>query len=452
MTEPPIESASTPQAWRSDLLVVIGSFAVYLCPVLSGIETVTLGRIAVGAIQAMLSSPQSTEQADLVMVDLGTALAAQGLFGFLLSWLLVRPNWPRVAGFVALLPLIVAGVNHAYFTGSSQVTDGEMQQKLAALESGPGNGRWRPKCILEEEALMPLAQPLDTGLEAAGKVWTSHYGGSEIGMFSMPGCRHVRFNVSTRESTVPVFATADGAALWRIGGGRLALSAPPDRSRLRLVPVKAEGDVTFARSLTVSGDVKYVGWIDHEATRDVAVLRELATGQEKRVITPRGFTTRLLAIDVGAGEIAVAQTQGDLNVISTLDLEGRVQGEPLELPVSDLATIRRVADGWVAWVAGPQQGTTVVWSLPSGEGKYEVAPGGRVGAVHPAGRWIGVIVDPPTAGADDRRYIRMVRTADGAEPFDIQLESRARDVVFVGGEYFAYQDGGSVIVLEIDED
>jgi hypothetical protein len=82
---------------------VVGSFAIYACPILLGHTGVLLiGEVLVWDIEDAISFVPHM-------------LVAQFGFGLLIWWTLVRWSWRRGVAFVAALPLIAVALTFAFY-------------------------------------------------------------------------------------------------------------------------------------------------------------------------------------------------------------------------------------------------------------------------------------------------------------------------------------------------
>src|SRR5262249_13168328 len=115
--------------------------------------------------------------------------------------------------------------------------------------------------------------------------------------------------------------------------------------------------------------------------------------------------------------------------------------------------------GWVAWDGYKEDGYTIAWSLPPGQGVHRVPRGRSITdvAVHPDGRLIALSVTTSLSIGDVRDAVYVLRAADGAEVFRRYLVRYARSsVLFPAADLFAYTDWdgtrATTVVLRVPPD
>lgn len=428
---------------RPLLLAGLGSFLVYLMPVVGPHAFFVLGEMVAGSIGRLARGEQPLWSA----TNLGFALLLQLAAFVVLYWVLTAGRWRWLAP-VAAAPLAIWAANAAYL---------DFIPTLFLLEDQPAveRGHWPVACEIAGTHLLPLRAGVRLELAGVREAWIAREPGGHHEILTMPGCRANPRGIE-RSMTVAVDRVAPGgAALYRrqdkaTGKPSYWFSAGTDTPSLSLTP---PSDKWWAPVLSRGAEA--IAWVESERAGSRGfdyrvVIRDLEDDGERRIPLEGALWSRpyLLSVDMQSGEMTFST---DFDKVVTVDMSGAITWGPVELTGfgSLQMNFLRHADGWVVWDGYREEGRyRVHWSLPLGEGRHEIPKGRGINAVavDPWGRYIAVSVTSNLSIGDARDEMYVLRVHDGEEVFRRYLDRYTRtQVAFLGPHYLAFTRYDSIV-------
>jgi hypothetical protein len=435
---------------RALLWAVIGSFAVYLIPIVGPHSIIFSGSL----LLEELAGGHSRE-ALWRALDIGLALVLQALFAALL-YVLIR--WRRWWGWLLLVPALPAFFFAQLFGYLLFIPT------LFLVESDPApeTGGWLRVCELEGQWLDGTGASADLAMERAGEVWVMEAEARRYSILTMPDCK-------LQPIALPLIEAGGGVGEVRPGGGALyrTYDKATQKSELYVLPAGAAtpvhpsppADLPYWSPIVIDHGAE-LGWLENvpgENSVDAVVrIRPLDSGAERTVSLPQGQQFQLLAFDDRSGDLLLSFYPNGMIGVGP---DGTVRWGPFAADglASIGANFRRVGDGWVAWDAYRDEGRyRIVWSLPAGSGSREIPKGRSITAlsVSPDGTLIAVSTSPSVSLGSIADAVFVLKVADGSEVYRRVLPTYSRsNLQFIGNDFLAmYEFAGEksrVVVLQV---
>ena len=435
---------------------VVGSFAVYLVPLVSSHAIWLLGE----SFAQELTGAGNRDPWWLA-ADVALALAGQIGIGVLLAWS-IRGSRLRLLTWVPAVPALVAGMNAAYLVAIPSYF-------LIEPDTTPERSTSEEHCFVADAALMPIRTPV-TQPAAGVREWWMQRQDSRYALLRLPEC--VLVDASLPVPTVQPGGRVDFTLGFQFsapgGAATLERFVPGTSERswwllpapsATLVPIEPPNLAEGAPIVSDTADA--VAWVQRVEGLDPPFLTRIgvralqpSSGLDRIEIDLKPFgaaSYTLLGVDTVEREVVLWRDEQPMLV--------GFDGERRELnfapgPIRPQAsTYLRTRDGWVAWDAyrdeGPYQ---LAWSLPAGSGTHRTNKGRSVtsAAVDPSGSLVAISESTTLSIGDARDVVYVIRASDGADVFRVYLPRYARSqVVFFEGGFFAYSDLTGTHVLKI---
>ena len=441
---------------RRNITALLLSFFVYLVPILHVHGGTLLGIL----LWVELVDGRGDREQLWLAVDVGLALALQVSWFVAFRWILrgSRLRWLLLAG---MLPVTTVAVIWAYLVFIPA-------QFLIEADDAPETGDWPVACAVAGASTTGLPAGVTLALEHAGEVWIQ-FGDGGYGVLSMPDCsvhRRELFFPGVRGSVG--FVAPGGTAYFRMdsdGDGQFEhwyLEAG------HTAPLRLEAPEGLDNwTPVVDAAANAMAWLEPDRDNDGRLtgysiaVRVLPNGPDSRVPLEMEHRSSpvLLDFDHTAGRFSVLRTY---RAFHTIGRDGRDIESPIRPAVFQHVgtNFRLLAGGWIAWDGYRENARyRVAWSLPAGDGLYEIPKGRSVIAVSadPAGRYVAVSVSGNLSIGSVRDSVRVIRVSDGTEVWRRYLPRYSRSqVAFLGSGYLAMTrlaDGTArVDVLEVPAD
>lgn len=414
-------------------LAVIASFSVYLLPVFGVHATVLVGL----SLWVALSEGLNLWTALTAGVALGLQLAAAAIF----YWCLRRPNWLRVLGLLAAVPVFLVAAHVAYLW---------MIPVMLLVESDhtPETGELEVVCTVPNAHIASVHSGVNMNMERAAEVWIILSDDRHYGLLSMPDCQVELFK-NARAANSFSHVAPGGHILYQ---QRARESAATKHLYLngnleRPLELRPPEDVN-SWTPVLSDDGLAIAWLIGHTTADGKFerriqIRDLKTGVERfiKLNQPKGAQLTLISFDSSVGEYVFYRYQNEILAVDEL-------GEQRWGPIRPTGTysvrhsFRRLDSGWVAWDSyrGDSGRSRIVWALPTGHGEYEVPKGRQISSlsVDPAGRFIGVSSSRSVSVGSIDDAVFVLGTRDGSDVYRRRLPQYSRNqMAFLGSEHLA---------------
>jgi hypothetical protein len=342
-----------------------------------------------------------------LVLAIGVALLLQLGAGVVLFWVLRRPNWARLLGFVASVPILLFAVQAAYLWLIPLLL-------LVEPDRAPEVGEAEVACAVDHAWLAPVRSGTRLNLERTAEAWVAFTDDRRLGLLTMPGCQ-----------VTDVPDTQVGSAYALVAPGGHIVFRPDSRSGVQS------------------------GFLHMRPGMDGPMV--LMPDQ------PPNAQLTLLSFRDDASEYAVYRYRNELVVF---DGEGRAVGEPTrpEGTQGFRHDIRRLEGGWVAWdgYRDDRERARIVWSLADGEGVHEVPRGRSISsvAVDPAGRFIAVSTTRSVGVGNIEDAVFVFRVSDGVETYRRRRPAYSRtQLAFLGSGDLAlspgFSDRGGIDVVRL---
>jgi len=452
MAEPPRVGAprrTIDKRWF--ILAVLGSFCVYLLPLLSVHITMPWGV----ALWMEVFRYAEDRGAAWLALDIGFAALVQLAAGGLIYWTVRRWHWGRGLLLVALVPVFLAVVNAGYLYGIPTLI-------LVEREPGEAHGDWAVACAVADAEVAPMEYGPTATLESASEAWIV-IEGERYGLLTPAGCTVRDLPISIFRTTVAQVIPG-GGALYRTSDPQTGVESifvlPPGGAPVPLEKPATDGywhPILAADALAVAWisrepgqDGRGVGWSIH--------LRPIGAPEEPKIDLrmDRPASIELIAFDRLDGRF-LARRNG--KEIVTIDGDGRIAPEPQapDIAIHPTQRYRKIGAGWVSWEIYRDRGRhRLVWSLPAGEGVHELPLGRGIGhvSVSPDGQMIAIGVGLNLSIGSVKDSVYVLRASDGVEIFRRFFPPYTRSrPAFLGNRYFALTtvEAGaiSIEVLEV---
>ena len=430
---------------------IIGSFAIYLLPIL-GPHSLTFS----GAMLLEEISGGHGREFLWRTLDIGLALTLQALFAALLFFLI---SWRRWWGWLLLVPALPAFFFTQLFGYQLLIPT------LFLVESDPApeRGDWPRVCELQGQWFDGAGASADLAMERAGEIWLMSSESRRYSILTMPGCQLRPVNIPVLEAGGAVSqARPGGNAIFRIYDG---LSQKTEVFALQAgfygkIEPTPPAELTYWDPIVI-GDGNELAWLDHiqsagEVEPVIRMRPVVIFGAEPTVPLPKGRQYQLLAFDDRSGDLLLSFYP---NGMIGVGLDGAVRWGPFTADglASIGANFRRVGEGWIAWDSYRDEGRyRIVWSLPSGSGSREIPKGRSITSlsVNPDGDLIAVSTSPSVSIGNIADAVFVFKAADGNEVYRRTLPTYSRsNVQFIGNDYLAmYEFEGEksrVVVLQV---
>jgi hypothetical protein len=392
-----------------------------------------------------------------LVLAIGVALLLQLGAGVVLFWVLRRPNWARLLGFVASVPILLFAVQAAYLWLIPLLL-------LVEPDRAPEVGEAEVACAVDHAWLAPVRSGTRLNLERTAEAWVAFTDDRRLGLLTMPGCQ-----------VTDVPDTQVGSAYALVAPGGHIVFRPDSRSGVQSGFLHMRPGMDGPMVLMPPPDVEYwlpvlsdggeaVGWLRRHGTAEGGSewrvhIRDMTTGAERSVVLdqPPNAQLTLLSFRDDASEYAVYRYRNELVVF---DGEGRAVGEPTrpEGTQGFRHDIRRLEGGWVAWdgYRDDRERARIVWSLADGEGVHEVPRGRSISsvAVDPAGRFIAVSTTRSVGVGNIEDAVFVFRVSDGVETYRRRRPAYSRtQLAFLGSGDLAlspgFSDRGGIDVVRL---
>lgn len=442
-----------PSRKRALLWAIIGSFAIYLIPIV-GPHSIIFS----GAMLLQELTGGHDREALWRILDVGLAVFLQALFASLLYLLI---SWRRWWGWLVLVPALPAFFFAQLFGYQLLIPT----IFLVESDPAPEQGDWPRVCELEGEWLDGTGASADLAMERAGEVWTMTADSRRYSILSMPECR-------LRPVSIPVIDAGGGVSQVRPGGAALyrVYDKATQKTELYVLPANSAAAIhQFPPAKLPYWDPIAIGdgdlaWLDYlrkeNDVEPVVHIRRFSDDTELTISLPRGDCKcrqyQLLAFDDRSGDLLLSYYP---NGLIGVGLDGAVRWGPFTADglASIGANLRRVGEGWVAWDSYRDEGRyRIVWSLPSGSGSREIPKGRSITSlsVNPSGDLIAVSTSPSVSLGSIADALFVIKAADGSEIYRRTLPTYSRsNVQFIGNDYLAmYEFEGEksrVVVLQV---
>ncbi len=418
------------------LVAFLLSFVVYLVPIVHVHGGTLLGIY----LWAALDGGRADEPLWLAL-DVGFAVLLQAAWFFVLRWILrgSRLRWLLLA---ALAPVTAVAAVWAYLALIPMLF-------LLEADTAPETGDWPVACSVPGVSTVGLPAGVTLALERAGEVWVRSADGS-YGVLSMPGCRIVRRDLFLPGVYGSIGYVAPGGAVY------FRMDADADGAFEHWY---LDSDATAPRQLMAPTEIahwtpvldaktKALAWLEIDRSQrgkilgHAIVVRTLPDGPQNRFplhIDPTA-NAQLLDADLAAGRLNVLRNYREIFAVG---LDGWAVEHPVRPTEIDhvVTNFRRAEGGWVAWDGYREnERYRVTWSLPSGNGRYEIPKGRGITAVSvdPAGRHIALSVSGNLSIGSARDAVIVIRAADGAEVWRRYQPRYTRShVAFLGSRHLA---------------
>jgi len=419
------------------LIAFILSCLIYLVPIMHVHGGTVLGVY----LWALLVDGRGEFEPLWKALDVALAVALQLVWFVVLRWIFAG-SWVRWLVMAGIVPTTAVVVVLAYLA---------VFPTLFLIESDdrPETGNWPDVCSVSGASTAGLPTGVTLALERAGEAWIYSTDGG-YGVLSGPDCRIVHRKMFFPGVYGSIgYVAPRGAAIysmdsdgdgqfenWYLGPGSdtpQRLEAPPGGDHWMPVLDAAAGAMAWLE--TRRGD-------DRRVRGNDIVVRMLPEGPQRRIPLHMEPTAslRLIDFDLAAGRFVVLR---NYRTFYAVGLDGWANEAPIEPTGFEHVgeNIRLLDEGWVAWDGYRDNGRyRVGWSLPSGEGLYEIPKGRGISAVSvdPAGRYIAVSVSGTLSIGSVEDSVRVVRVADGAEVWRRYMPRYTRSqVAFLGTGHLA---------------
>ncbi len=435
---------------RALLWAIIGSFAIYLIPIVGPHSIIFSGSM----LLEELTGGHDREVLWRVL-DVGLALVLQALFAALL-YLLIR--WRRWWGWLLLVPALPVLFFAQLFGYLLLIPALFLVESDPALETGD----WPRICELEDQWLDGTGAAADLAMERAGEVWVMAAEARRYSILRMPDCR-------LQPVASPAMEAGDGIGQVLPGGGALyrTYDKATRKTELYVLPAgtanpihpSPPADLPYWNPIA-TGEGTELAWLENVQSGnnvDAVVRIRPAGGEAERTVSlPKGRQFQLLAFDDRSGDFLLSYYPNGMIGVGP---DGTVRWGPFTADglVSIGANLRRVGDGWIAWDSYRDEGRyRIVWSLPSGSGSREIPKGRSITSlsVNPDGKLIAVSTSPSVSLGNIADAVFVLEAADGSEIYRRTLPTYSRsNVQFIGNDYLAmYEFEGEksrVVVLQV---
>ena len=443
----------TPERISRLWVAVVGSFAVYLIPLVGPHAVWLLG-------ESLLQMGSSGRDPRWVAANVLLALAAQVVVALGLMWSL-RGSRLRLLAWVPAIPILVALMNAAYLVAIPS-------RLLIEPDTRPELRTWMEHCNIQQALLMPIRTTANLPSLAVREWWLQRPDG-RYALLSLPDCR-----VFDARLPVPVVhpgGRADftlGFQFSSVGGAAILERLIPSTSQrswglltgpsFALEPIE-QVPVDGAPILSDAADA--VAWLEQVPGSGPPVLHHVVVkavrpspGLDRIDIDlaplgPGSYT--LIGVDTAAREAMLWNI--DRPLVVGFDGSRREYSFDPGAVMPQASTFLRHRDGWVAWDAYRDEGPyRLSWSLAAGAG-VRLTNNGRsitAAAVDPSGRLIAMSETTMLSIGEARDVVYVIRVDDGSEIFRAYLSRYARSpVVFFDGGYFGYSDLDGTHILTI---
>jgi hypothetical protein len=416
-------------AFRSVLIDIILSFAVYLVPLITVHALFPAGRYLMSSASRLAESP------GWVALDWIAMLAVQGmLFGLLRAARRLRAigrTLLRVGAFAAAVPavnaLLLWVIPVIYLVEASTAPEVNLLTEV---------------CHVGGIALPPRVDGLHVDATAAVlPVWREP--DYRPALLHVDGCRIEDLEIPNGAEIGNV--SPSGAWLWRTresaqkGQGQWFLTTP--------------SGVTLTQPIAIAGpntpqildDGSGVFWVEADPSPRIVVIAEEGTRQIEGPGVPKG-SDRVLE---GAGPTGPFYFPGDFAHEErwlTMDGDGQVT-RSISAPAGVARFghhLRPLANGWIAWDTYRDQGRYVVtWSADGHTGIRTLSKGLSISSVafDQRGEYIAISALGASRISNQRDEVWLVRTSDGGELYRRYAPTNSRAVVALpAGRYFAVDD------------
>jgi hypothetical protein len=392
-----------------------------------------------------------------LVLAVGVALLLQLGAGVILFWLLRGPNWARLLGLLASVPLFLFAVQVVYLWLIPLLL-------LVEPDRAPEVGEAEVICTVDHAWLAPVRSGTRLNLERAAEAWVAFTDDRHFGVLTVPGC-HVSSFPGTQAGSTYALVAPGGHIAYQPGTGsgdqsgyllmRPGLEGPTDLS-------PPPGIAYWLPVLSDGGES--VGWLRRHETAEAGSewrvhIRDLTTETERSVVLdqPPNAQLTLLSFRDDGGEYVVYRYRNELVVF---DGEGGTVGEPVR-PEGTQGfghDIRRAEGGWVAWdgYRDDRERARIVWSLRDGEGVHEVPRGRDISsvAVDPAGHFIAVSTTRGVGVGKIDDAVFVFRVSDGVETYRRRRPAYSRtQLAFLGSDALAlspgFSDRGGIDVVRL---
>lgn len=433
-------------------IAFIGSFAVYLLPIITPHVTVVWGV----ALWAEMTGAAAARPMAWLAADLGLALVVQMAAGGIIYWVARRPTMVRGLTLLATVPLFYFGLTVGTLIAIPTffLIEGEKQG---------AHGDWAVACTVPNATLAASAGGPDAPLVHAREAWLIKRG-------PQPNARRLALltaaDCATRDLPITTFRTRirqtvpGGGALWGVNHKgsakwRLYVQLPGGRSIALTAPAK----VKYWRPV-LSRDAARIAWIERRRgpgrseTRwflQVRLVGSAAVERRIEVRMDRPAALRLIAFDAEKWRFLARRNEREF---VTIDATGGVTpvAEAPRPGIHPTQRYIRLDRGWVSWDVYRDKGRArVAWRLDGRTGLHEVPKGRGIRAVSVSadGRLIALSVGGNLRIGSVKDAVYVIRAADGKEVYRRFLTPYARSQpAFLGRDRLAFtaQDGDKPVV------
>lgn len=448
-----------PAAKRSLIVAVIGSFAVYLLPVVTPHVTTLFGTV----LWAELSRGGEARGFAWLAANLALAICLQAAAGAIIYWAVRRVSLIRVLALAATIPVFFYAMSIGYLMAIPTFF-------LIEREARDAHGDWPVACSVPGAELAADSGGPDAPLLGAGEAWLIKRGTEpnthSLALLASASC-------VTRDLGIDLFRTTVRQTIP--GGGALYAVLDRGANQPRLM-VRAPGGAVHA--LAPPAGVKYwqpvlsadgarIAWLER-GRRDarprvhwLIKVRPVDGARVERTIVVkmvRPASLRLIGFDADNARFLVRQNERRFALV---DASGglRPLAEAPKAPAHPTHRLLRLKAGWVSWDVYRDEGRSrLAWHLNGREGLHEVPKGRGINAVSvsPDGRMIAVSVGPNLRIGSVKDAVYVIRAADGTELYRRFLSAYSRSQpAFLGNRRLAYTDTSGaepvVRVLEVPE-
>ncbi len=439
-------------AKRPIAVAVIGSFAVYLLPIVTPHVTVTWGV----ALWVEVTRAASARGIAWLAANLCLALVVQTAAGGIIYWAARRPSIVRGLTILATVPLFYFGLTAGYLLAIPTffLVEGERQGE---------HGDWAVVCTVPSAALAASTGGPDAPLVHAKEAWLIKRGpdpnARALALLTSTDCATRALPLTTFRTmirqTVPGGGALYGVSEKGSGKWRLFVQTPGGASHA----LKAPDDVKYWRPV-LSRDAARIAWIERRRasrrskTRWLVRIQLVGAAAMERTIEvamDRPAALYLIAFDAEKSRFLARRNEREF---VTIDGAGEI------VPVARAPRHRthpthrylRLDSGWVSWDVYRDKGRArVAWHLNGRAGLHEVPKGRGIRAVSVSadGRLIAVSVGGNLRIGSVKDAVYVIRAADGKELYRRFLPAYARSQpAFLGHDHLAFtaMDGDKPVV------
>jgi hypothetical protein len=423
------------------LIALLGSFSVYLIPLIGPHAAPLLGELFFAGIYRARPVWFFTNVAAAFMLQ---------VFAFTVLYLfLQKRNLMRGLAVGLTMPVLFVLAQALFMLWIPSMF-------LIENDTASDVGNWPIECTADDSWIVGVPAPWHRPDESVSETLVQTSSG-DYGALSVTGCGvtslalpkptlqpggHVDFMLGV-DYFVPGAAvlfhrleTRTGLLTWLIAR----------RGRDEWIPVESPRDVPKI----LSSDGEWIAWIDamQITIRSIAGVKPDAHVDLK----PFGPASYVLSnIDMSSGDVVLVRNAE----VMVLGIDGEIRAtvsKPADVEAQPSA-FRKFGDGWIAWDAYRDEGRyQVSWSVPTGQGSHHVLKGRLINsvAISPAGDLIAISVASALNIGNIQDAIYVLRTRDGNEVFRRFLPRYTRtNVLFPDKDHFLYSADGKTLLLRV---